>query len=152
MRNARQGSTLIEVAFVTVIVGVAITALMEFMTSATRANAAISATPVGVSIAKAGHEWARSELRDDLQIARLGGNYDYAPINTDSGEVLGAQSANLGSGMYSKWSQRFTMRPVLTTDLTATDPTGASPAMEITVTALQSGQAVASLSKVYYLD
>lgn len=156
MRKTRRGSTLIEVAFVTVIVGVSITALMEFMTSATRANAAISATPVGISIAKAGHEWARvqnyTELREDMEKPKQGGGYNYVPLTTEEGELLGAQAGNLGSGMYSDWSQQFTMRPVLASNLTQTDTSGASPAMEVTVTALRSGEPVASLSKVYYPD
>lgn len=150
MVRASRGVSLLEVAVATVIIGVAITALMEFFASATKANAAISTTPAALSIAKAGHEWARlksfTELCQYMETVS-GEAVVYVPYVPEG--LVGAKG-EIGSMGHGDWSQRFTLRPVNPVNLTVADTSGTTPAMEMTVTALHGGEPVAQLTKLYY--
>lgn len=151
MKRGFRGTTLLEVAFVTMIVGVAITALMEFLTSATKANANLATTPVALSIAQAGHEWARLQPYDDLCSHMVtpapGGEMAYAPYVPPT--LVSAQQ-EFGADIYANWAQSFVMKPVSAGNFNTSDYASVKPVMEITVTAIKAGEPVARVTKLYF--
>jgi len=160
-KTCRYGGTLVELAFVIVIVGIAVVAFFELLASSTKVNRQMSDYPIAMAITRAGHEWAAAQDFVELEamFTRQGsGNsvtfLPYTPQNPNLLDARGQPVATLpmNQRVYAAWSHRFTMRKVQHNALTVTDGTGNSQAMEITVTAMKDGEPFASLSKLYFND
>jgi type II secretory pathway pseudopilin PulG len=135
-------------AIVIVIVGVAGVALLTFMTSATRANTTISERAIALSIARAGHEWAASRTRSELDA------WFQANPTGKTSELLGGSGIDLvdtdGSraAAYRGWSQQFIEEQVSEGDPMQTQ---SAPAhlLQITVKVSKGTAEQCSLTRLY---
>ena len=130
--NPRQGFTLVEVMVATVIIGIAISAMVGANAYFTRVNGAgVDLTQAGALIDQIREMTLALEISD---LAALDGQVFSPPIDS-----AGTAMTELGA-----YSQAVTVEHVLKSDLSGVDSTGASPFVRVTVRVLLNGCEVAS--------
>lgn len=143
----RHGTSLIEVAFATAIVGLGVTALISFFAGVTRTNVALSEQTTGMSIARAAHEWAASKTFDELTGAFAASNpiVPSEPLGAGAGALYDSQRALTYAGL----TQQLSMRRVQEANLSAADSTGTSRIVEVTVTVMKNKAQICAVKKLY---
>lgn len=158
-QSCRRGATLLEIAIVLVIVGVAITAMMEFMFSATRANSQLSQTALGLNYARAAQEWVASLSWSDLEDKLTGSTTATRSPDQEFGTGTTKLVDGKGNNLYADpayqpqagWSQAIWFTRVSSADLTSVlanqnDPTGV---IKVVAQARFKGQPVCTLERFY---
>ena len=125
---------MLEVAVCVAIVGLAVSAMMQFMASGTQANRIATNTTIGLNLARAGREWAGTQSYATLQ-GLCTSTKVYSP-------VIGGQGDSMAG--YTGWSQELTAHQVSATNLSQ-DTTAQTNSLRVTVTAKHNGSAICNL-------
>lgn len=135
-----RGGTLLEVLLCVVIIGVAITAAMQMLTTGTVANAKVAESNAAMNLAHVGHEWAVSKGFEYLKDHVVAAPVSFSP-------VVNAQEQAVSG--FDGWSQTITGQFVNEKALQSADMTGTNTALWVTVSVAHNGSTVYSSSHLY---
>ena len=132
--SQKRGFTLIEASLVIVIIGVAVTAMLELLATGTASNNDATSRTTALTIARAARERALTQTY--AEVVALNGN-SYSPPIDGRGEQLVELS---------DWQQTFQVQPVNVANILTTTSGSNPAAVRVTVHAFRGGKRLATLT------
>jgi prepilin-type N-terminal cleavage/methylation domain-containing protein len=130
----RRGFTLIEASLVIVIIGVAVTAMLELLATGTASNSDATSRTTALTIARAARERALTQTY--AQVIALNGS-SYSPPIDGRGERLEELP---------DWQQTIQVQPVNAANILTTTSGSNPAAVRVTVHAFRGGKRMATLN------